>query len=268
MRAPTGGVDPRFLGIQFHFSDPSSFRWFLDCYTNTSARKIKKDKNYVTKIIGSTMVEHELRHFWDSMLSPYYSSLLRKKISSYIHYAQLLPYLASLAVSSGTNVFTVPLCRWLEMSSDDRRAFGPRAKFLLGEGEDVQTAPLPIIPNLVQTPIPESYAWFPIPDTAIKEFARKVGVEWNGSTEEFTANIEFYLTMIKDAYDTVDFWSTGPRVRGGVNVSPWEISEVSAIMVQFVAAAELYSQKVADDLFRSLDAEKDTIYYGSVGNRE
>ncbi|QTI79547.1 hypothetical protein IAI58_01610 [Roseomonas marmotae] len=253
-------MDPRFLGLQFHFSDAASLHYFMDCYTDPAARKARGGKDYLERLITSTVFEHENRHFWDSLLSPYYSSLLRKKISAYLNFTRLLPSLVPLAVLSGSNIFPVPLCRWLEMPPNTRKDMDPFAAFLIGNEHPVRTVPMPVIPNLAQTPSSGAFEWHPDPEKTLAEFLSQASIDapGGGYNDSARAEIELYLVIIKDVYDTIDCWSSRPARTKIVHAEPWEIFEIPAINVQLIAAAQMHSHKASRDLLASFIRGKTT----------
>src|SRR5262249_2557601 len=69
-----------------------------------------------------TVLEHELRHFHDFLLSPYGQMLFRWKLQAWFNGFQALVLLLRAADQSGANCLPIPVARWCRMTEEKRRA--------------------------------------------------------------------------------------------------------------------------------------------------
>ncbi|MFF4427122.1 hypothetical protein ACFY04_41360 [Streptomyces sp. NPDC001549] len=147
LRIYVGRYDPRFPGILIrarNASDLHSFRHHDRSVTAPTAvlEGLGSDA-IVSDLSRQTVLDHELRHFRDSLLFPFGAATTRSRI-----HASYNGFLAAASVKhlrDDANVLPVPLQRWLRMPTDEREVF--LAAETAFAGEELRAPPLPVIPK-------------------------------------------------------------------------------------------------------------------------
>lgn len=142
-----GRFDPRFLGVSIRAisaSDVHSFRYH-DRSRPAQVAVLAKlgDDAIVSDLSRQTVLDHEMRHFRDSLLFPFGAVTTRSRINASYHGFMVAVLVKRLR--GDANAFPVPLQQWLRMPAAERDAF------LAGEaafaGEDLRPPELPVIPG-------------------------------------------------------------------------------------------------------------------------
>jgi hypothetical protein len=145
-RIYAGRFDPRFLGVSIPTTSPldlHSYR-FHDSSTWAPADALAElsDDAVVSDLSRQTVLDHELRHFRDSLLFPFGAAVTRSRI-----HASYNGFQAAMAVkrASGadTNTLPIPLQRWLRMPPEARTEF--RAGKTGPDGKALRVPQLPVI---------------------------------------------------------------------------------------------------------------------------
>ncbi|MFD5564439.1 hypothetical protein [Kitasatospora griseola] len=147
LRIYVGRFDPRFPGVLIragNVSDLLSFRHHdRSVPAQTQALGGLGGDAIVSDLSRQTVLDHELRHFRDSLLFPFGAATTRSRIhASYNGFQVAMSVKRSRA---DANVLPVPLQRWLRMPTHEREAFlAAEAAFA---GEELRAPPLPVIPS-------------------------------------------------------------------------------------------------------------------------
>jgi hypothetical protein len=121
MPATFGSFDPAFLGPTLRFSDPWVWKRFEDFLVHDELEPLEgltHRQRFVALSIQSVL-SHEVRHFHDFLLSPYYAHIFSYRLKSALNVHELLPLLRR----SGGNCLPVPLTRWGRFSSSERSRY-------------------------------------------------------------------------------------------------------------------------------------------------
>jgi|GEM_PF-6383615 len=141
-----GRFDPRFLGVTIRAtgkSDVHSFQYHdRSRHAPPGILEMLSENAVVSDVSRQTVIDHELRHFRDSLLFPFGAVTIRSRIHASYNGFQAAMTLKQLGVDA--NVLPVPLQQWLAMSTTERGAFlAAEASFA---GGTLRPPPLPVIP--------------------------------------------------------------------------------------------------------------------------
>jgi len=145
-RIYVGRFDPRFLGVTIRAistSDVHSFRHH-DRSRHAPVHVLAElgDDAIISDLSRQTVLDHELRHFRDSLLFPFGAVTTRSRI-----HASYNGFQAAMTVKrlrGDANVLPVPMQQWLRMSTAERDAFlAAESAFA---SEDLRPPALPVIP--------------------------------------------------------------------------------------------------------------------------
>ena len=146
-RIYVGRFDPRFLGIGIRAisaSDVQSFRHHdRSQHAQVAVLAQLGDDATVSDLSRQTVLDHELRHFRDSLLFPFGAVTTRSRMHA--SYNGFVAGMALKRLRGDANVLPVPLQQWLRMPADERNAFLARESAFIGE--DLRSPPLPLIPS-------------------------------------------------------------------------------------------------------------------------
>lgn len=146
-RIYVGRFEPSFPGVMIRATSPSDLHSFRlhdrRRHAPTAVLSELGDDAIISDLSRQTVLDHELRHFRDSLLFPFGAAATRSRM-----HASYNGYQAAMTVKQlrgDANVLPVPLQRWLRMSMAERDAF------LLGEGgfdgRDLRPPHLPVVPG-------------------------------------------------------------------------------------------------------------------------
>ncbi|TAX35823.1 hypothetical protein [Rhizobium leguminosarum] len=250
-----GAYDPRFLGTQVTLQSPEALATFNEMYVERKVLKVDaSDPKLVDKVLLGTVLEHEVRHFHDALLSPFSAKLLRLRMEIAVNFDQVFDDLATAGFATNSNCAFIPAELWIELSTEQRRTIIRQFENTGFFGTELRPLPMPIIPNQIKAPqirksdINVAYPMYPcIGDELFSSYG----------DDAVEAKRRFMLRMgvVKDRYDQVDFFLRGLPFSKSMSLQPWDVFECSAILVQMYAAHESCIGFSPSDFLRKLYVE-------------
>ena len=146
-RIYVGRFDPRFLGVAIRATSASDIHSFRhherSPHAPVNVLAELGDDAVISDLSRQTILDHEVRHFRDSLLFPFGAVSTRLRI-----HASYNGFRAAMQVKQlrgDANVLPVPLEQWLQMSVAERAAFlATESAFA---GETLRPPALPVIPS-------------------------------------------------------------------------------------------------------------------------
>jgi hypothetical protein len=231
-----GGFDPRFFGLTIRFS--SSEQWERFCaktyaFNASQLAAMPVDEAFAF-MAEMTVLQHELRHFHDFLLSPYGQMLFRWKLQAYLNGFQALVLLLRGADQEGANCLPTPVARWCRLTEEERRAQimqwdrGPKRP---PGGDGWRPPNIPFLPEPIQD-LPSS---------------RTVMLE-DGPDQ-----LKMLLIATVRAYDNIGELLQNPTTaKSPMPLQPWHIMEVSALLVQLQEIANTLGERAIDGFYDGL----------------
>jgi hypothetical protein len=245
-----GVFDPRFFGIQVSMDSSEAASYFLKAYQESPLPYDGADPYMDQKLWLGTVVEHETKHYHDALISPYSSKLLRLRRNIIFNFDQVFTELFAGLAITGANCIPVPLQNWLERDASAREQFINQMNNCAFFPQPLSALPLPIIPNMIDNPIDyrdlgRKVSFDVYPATSLR--ADVPGLSDEGKIKDMFSDDQSQRRMgiIKDHYDQIDFLLRGMASRSGVDLEPWEIFEMTAVMVQAGAAEQTFTNLTA-----------------------
>lgn len=140
-RIYVGRFDPRFLGVTIRardVADVHSFRLHDPALRpQTALLEGLGDDVVISDLSRQTVLDHEIRHFRDSLLFPFGAVTTRSRINA--SYNGFLVAAALKRLRGNANALAVPLQQWLRMPE------ARRADYLDSVRRDLRMPPLPVI---------------------------------------------------------------------------------------------------------------------------
>jgi len=223
-RIYVGRFDPRFPGVSIRAtgdSDVHSFRHHdrsrsapVEVFTGLG------DDAVISDVSRQTVLDHELRHFRDSLLFPFGAATTRSRIHA--SYNGFLAAMTLVRMRGDADVLPVPLQTWLRMPAPERDAFlSDEAAFA---GNQLRPPPLPVIPG----------------DDDLSDLA---GAEIRAESDEELL-IGSCRTALADYRMLEDLWRS-PHEDGEQLVSPAvDIWETAGLLCQLAAIARYAGEPV------------------------
>ena len=147
-RVFAGQFDPKFLGITIRArtaTEVESFR--LQATSRYSPLEILEelaDDAAISDVSRASVIQHEIRHFHDSLLFPFGAATIRARIHA-VHngFVTSLKLKKLKAVHGDANAIVVPFQQWLFLSEEDREAFLQQIR--RSTGRDLRVPVVPIV---------------------------------------------------------------------------------------------------------------------------
>jgi hypothetical protein len=234
-----GGFDPTFLGITIRFGTLSAWEAF-DTFANTAEPVSFSDlpENMRFEALATvSVVSHEARHFHDFMLSPYSARIFRLRIQSLINLLGLLPHL----LNKDSNCLFVPLSKWSVLSPE------ARARYVGGlppksDGQQWKAVPIPVLK--------------PADDQEVPSGSRLVS--WQESPEKLLQAAILLQNRIADL-------TYNPKtVVHGKSLQPWQLFELSGLVVQLEDLYHTYGPAETEFFLRRLAGAEKNPYGGML----
>jgi hypothetical protein len=210
--ADLGGFDPRFLGITLRFASPEEWgRFRAETYAASVSQlaTLPEDEAF-TLMAEMTVLQHELRHFHDFLLSPYGQRLFRLKLQAFFNGFQALVLLLRAARQQGANCLPIPLSRWCRMPDDQRRT--QIAQWNRGPKKPV-----------------DGGGWRPPDVPGLPEAIAPADLVLTDGRDPLAT----LLAATVRAYDNIGELLRNPNTAAAVvSLQPWHVMEVSALLVQ------------------------------------
>jgi hypothetical protein len=114
-----GLFDPKFIGATIRIDTPASWEIFKNI-NNISWNDIKdKPQDEIFQILSViSVIDHEIRHFYDFLLSPYCNKIFKLKANILGNGLQLMLPLSTL--NDNSNCIPVPITKWLRLDDTSR----------------------------------------------------------------------------------------------------------------------------------------------------
>lgn len=168
-----GGFAPRFFGVTIRLHSERDFAYLDDYMTG----RLQDPEDLSLKVIAlKSVLEHEVRHFHDFLVSPYGSFVFRAKLQAAIHGHALLGLLKELP----GEWLPAPVVAWCLMKDQERQEYIAEWRATLGSGISLVE-----LPNLEQidfskvAPSAEISLKSSDPNAAIAFLAHSVQLSYN-----------------------------------------------------------------------------------------
>lgn len=216
IQADLGGFDPRLLGITVRFATHEEFERFRSPNYAFSAADLAKmkDDDAFRHLSEMTVLQHEIRHFHDFLLSPYGQTLFRLKLQAYFNGIQALTLLIDVGKRTSANCLPIPVTRWARMdeasrtSQAGRWSRGPKKA---PDGGAWRPPPVPFLPDVTEPPL----------QPGMKVVPAGAG------------DLSALLRATLQAYDKIGELCNNPEsAKVPMPLQPWHLMEVSALLVQ------------------------------------
>lgn len=126
-----GSVDTRFLGVMIRAESLAELVAFssMGRSSRLSAAQLREldIEPFVSDLSRLTVLDHEVRHFHDTLLYPFGAAVLREQALLVINGVELVR--DSVRRSQGANVLPIPLQEWLVMPSEGRDKWLRRSNY-------------------------------------------------------------------------------------------------------------------------------------------
>ncbi len=127
MTGAIGRFDGRFLGVTLRFGSPSVYDTYLVATENrvdggTRLDEIAAADEFLFEAGLASVLDHEVRHFHDFLLSPFGTAAVQTRVGGTINGLQLISQLRAGSLAEVTCLPT-PIGRWLGMSVAEQERF-------------------------------------------------------------------------------------------------------------------------------------------------
>lgn len=116
VQADFGGFNPRFPGVTVKVGSEAALRAFHE-YVRAPAGQVPAGDS-LEAIALRSVLDHEVRHYHDALLSPYANTVFRLRLQSVVSGVQAMV----IAREVEGELMPVPLARWMTTSADARAA--------------------------------------------------------------------------------------------------------------------------------------------------
>ncbi len=203
-----GRFDPAFPGVSIHFSNVDAARTF-DAYRKGAVpvAHLPPDERFQALSLAS-VVSHELRHFHDALLSPYGARIFRHRVQMLVNLMESLTYIFDRRLTPDANCLPVPLARWWKLEEDARQ------RWLHG------------LPRRS-----DGRRWIPVavPLFEEREVPLTAGLRERRTLQSFD---DLLHAVTKARQQIEDLTFNAKLVRGESSFQPWQVFELSALLVQ------------------------------------
>jgi hypothetical protein len=213
IQADFGGFNPRFLGVNLKLNSPEAWKTFRDYLLSDTSTSSATP--LLEEIATKSVLEHEVRHYHDFLISPYSSGLLRLRFQAFVNGAMALSFGRNLP----GNCFPVPISRWLVMNTSERAR-------QLKEWQ-------------VDAPPPTGSAWESIP-LFIQSQENLLAHAMAGVTDisELPVGKQFDLLVLNSVrgYERIEQMVRGfARSKDHLEFQPYNVYEATALTIQIAA---------------------------------
>ena len=225
-----GGFNSDFLGITLKFDKIQLWKIFDDFRKSEKLPKVDKltpDEPFETLSITSTL-SHEVRHFHDFLLSPYSIQIFSNRVQLLINTLQILVFL----FDNTANCVPIPITKWCKLNKSQRE----REFLYLPDRQDkLPWKPIhfPFIGNLNDVSMEPC-------DIEVGKYGEDYALEKLIKASSVLRSRIKQLTFNPD------------MVRGAISFQPWQIYELSGLIIQmqdiWVTYGEKHTQSFIDYL--------------------
>ena len=212
-----GGFDPAFLGVSINFQNlrvRELHKQFSESPTPIPVAQLPDDERFTALSIFSVMA-HETRHFHDFFLTSYSAHVFFYRVQMVVNLLQVIPYFRK----KGPNCLPVPMLKWCRMDAagrqDELQWLGPRH---------------------------DGKPWVPVNLPLLKgtEF-----VAAGGLAADVDALTPLLVAVLNRRDKIRDLTFNADTVRGQTSFQPWQVFELSALVVQFHEIEAMYGLDAA-----------------------
>lgn len=231
-----GGFDPTFFGISLHFSNLRAARLFEASRHSANplpTDHLPADERFEALSIFSAL-SHEIRHFHDALLAPYGASVFHRRVQMLVNLLEFLTYMFDEELNPQANCLPVPLERWWRLSEAERAQW---------------ISALP--PRRDNTP------WRPVRIPVFND--RAVDFAPGPRTRSLDSLDELLRAVAQARAQIHDLTFNPQSVRGAASFQPWQVFELSGLLVQLQELWQMYGREEVQFFVDRIMAE-DTPY--------
>lgn len=231
-----GGFDPSFIGVTIRFSKLSAWENWQKFITNSEPLPFDHlmPEQRFEALSAVTVFPHEIRHFHDFLLTPYSAHIFRQRVLTLTHVMQMLfPFM----FTEEANCLPVPISVWCRLTENKRKQV--LAMFQSG------------MKNTVLCPINMPYIE---EDISITTGMKGILSPSQETFDEFVRRSIFY-------YEKIDQFTHNPQtVHGKFSLQPWQIFELSGLIVQLQSIWHMYGLEDYNIFREHIMAANNTAY--------
>ncbi len=143
VQADFGGFNPRFPGVTVKVGSEAALRAFHE-YVRAPAGRVPAGDS-LEEIALLSVLDHEVRHYHDALLSPYANTVFRLRLQSVISGVQAMV----IAREVDGELLPVPLARWITTPADARVACVEEWQALLAARSSAVALPVRTLEELL-----------------------------------------------------------------------------------------------------------------------
>ncbi|CAB5117953.1 hypothetical protein D3OALGA1CA_2407 [Olavius algarvensis associated proteobacterium Delta 3] len=171
IQADYGGFNPKYAGVVIRAANQRSFDWFEKSASISEKQILSLPKDQMFEAISMvTVLQHEIRHFHDFLLTPYSQRLWQLRMEILLNGMQIIYHYLRANEKGDFNCIPVPFSSWCYQNKKKRKLLLKQLKDFGPFDGDKKLIPcsLPLFPshNKKNKYIPSNYhtSTFPIDD--------------------------------------------------------------------------------------------------------
>ncbi len=143
-----GGFDLKFMGATIMFRSARTWELFMSTTPLHKSRMLQQAPDRAFEALSmATVLDHEVRHFHDFLLSPYSNHVFRFRLQALIHGIQIFNALQLQKANKDCNCLPVPISRWCGKGSSERAVLLSSWKQFLTGAQNLKPCELPSLPE-------------------------------------------------------------------------------------------------------------------------
>lgn len=215
-----GAFDPRFFGIILKFNQFEKYKLFSELLVQDKYGDVGFEEIWLI-----TVLNHEHRHFHDSLLSPTAGNLMSLRLNNIANGLPLISKIRKAYSEKKSNLLPLPLLKWINLSKDEKEYNLNLLRNFTKHKNQFKLAPV-YFPGLNQTS-----------QTAAKE-----------------KNLEFLpeLILINQNYNVMRDLLIAESEGPSGTITPRDIYELSAISIQYHASYKAIGEEAASTFIKSI----------------
>ena len=210
-----GGFNTAFIGVTLRYSNKEAWdfwRSFTGGNQPVSLSHLSMERRFEALSVA-TVVNHEIRHFHDFLLSSYQAHLFKFRIENLINTIQVLVYLQRKSANLNrkpANCLPIPIQKWCQLDEEERKEC---LKWLPLRADGGEWIPFEL-PYLCEPPCKPSDGIYRVPGGSNDVLATMVQADI--ISREKIRSILHNPTTVSDIY----------------SFQPWQVFELSGLLVQ------------------------------------
>jgi hypothetical protein len=232
-----GGFDPAFFGVSVHFTSVHALELlqeFRASPTPLPVAHLPPLERFEALSLFSVL-DHEVRHFHDSLLAPYGAFVFLKRIEMLVNLLEVLPYVLDERLNPGANCLPVPLARWWRWDNAARERW---------------LSQLP--------PREDGKPWTPVNVPLFVDGEPSVGPMAGARS---LATLDQTLRVVMKARNRIHDLTFNPNtVRGALSLQPWQLFELTGLCVQLQSLWQMYGPEEVQFFADSVVADRQSPY--------